>query len=196
MQMNNVQTSALNDMITKFKDQLKIAAINIVDACRIYVNAIDNVPEAKEAFTHEFPNISSTMWKRYEAIGRGHILPEIASNPMKFSDSVIEKFPLSDQKLLVESQVEVITTSGDVIKTTYANMTEDQKRILFARDHIRTLPEQKAFIEKERAENVKAQIKKQSDTTEELRNECLKLLLNKALTTTTLTKIRKILKGV
>jgi len=182
------------DSIKKFQECFLQGMFKIVEACKIYVAAIDANPKAKEDYAARFPSITAGAWKRYEMIGRGQILPEIATNPIRFSDRAIESFPVSDQKRLIEDQIEVITLSGDHIKVSYANMTDEQKRIAFAKDHIRTLPEQKAFLEKERALSMKA-IKKAPDVVEEIRSECMRLLLDKTLNTTILTKVRKILRG-
>lgn len=151
--MNELQTKKLESAISEFKSLIQSAMRSVVEACKAYVKTIDEIPEAKEEFTHQFPSVSAACWIRYEMIGRGQILPEIAANPMKFSDRVIENFPLSDQKKLVENKVEVVTLSGDVIKTSYSDMTDEFKRIAFAKDHIRTLPEQKVFIETERVKS-------------------------------------------
>lgn len=139
----------LSDAISNFRNELTKAQQSIVSASKIYVSAIDTIPEAKEEFTHAFPAISPKSWVRYEMIGRGQIIPEIASNP-SIASMCAEKLPVSDQQKLVSGPIDVLCSDGLSVRVKYSDMTPDQIKIAFAKDHIRTLSEQRALIESEK----------------------------------------------
>lgn len=107
-------------------------------------------PSIKRRIIERCPTISMKALNQLEKIGSHHIMPELA-----FTDNAgllaLARMPLSDQMQHQTEGIEVvIVETTDKSKTIFVmaqNMTTEQVRLAFARDHIRTPEEQRALIE-------------------------------------------------
>lgn len=87
-----------------------------------------------------------------EKIGRHQLNPGllIAEYP---AARHMERLPLSEQTRLLEHPVEVLLVRDDgtdILRIQVRNMTSGQARQVFARDHVRPIDEQRAWIEAQR----------------------------------------------
>jgi hypothetical protein len=145
------------------KDKLKhiVAMWNeasemMVEGCRLYVQLIDECPQIKETLLDL--GFTNSHLNKCEGIGRGKLdarLIDRAGKPYQY----LMRCPLSDQRKYLSGPVEVALLGGDVRKIDLPSLSKDQIEQVFGYDHVRTIPEQIAFIEKKKAVlNVEAKV--------------------------------------
>ncbi|MFA7184591.1 MAG: hypothetical protein WC082_06860 [Victivallales bacterium] len=135
--------------IQEFKEAWTTSMNNLAKACKIYVNAIDNNPEAKKEFKKSFPSLSIQAWSRIEAVGRNqmHYLLLTDTSP---AAAKLRRLPYSEQKTAIEGCVEVLAQDGTCLKVKSENLTFQMIKQVFARNCIRDVPAQKAYIESQK----------------------------------------------
>lgn len=138
--------------IESFKSAWTNGMNNILKACKIYVEAIDNDETQKEKFREAFPQISNVAWARIESTGRGaiHHLLLCDSSPIA---PKLRKLPFSEQKQALENGIEYLTSKGDVLKIKTQNLLPEQIAQVMAGNHIRDIAEQRAWIETQKNKN-------------------------------------------
>ena len=136
----------VTSQIKAFKELFSEGIKKINEACRLYVQAIDANPAAKDQFMKEFPQIPEQAWNRFESVGRGLLYPELVYTSGALY-SRISRFPVSQQKAISDNGVEVLCAGGDSFITKIENLTPEQVQQVFTKDGIRTLAQQKAYIE-------------------------------------------------
>lgn len=118
-------------------------------ACQLYVKAIDENPDLKHEFQEEYPTINSAMWARFERVGRGVLRYKLLTSTSS-ATAVLSRMPYSDQQRYLDNPVELLTTDGDVLKVLASNLTPEQVKQVFSFNAIRSLSEQKAYIESQK----------------------------------------------
>ena len=139
-----------NEMVTRaveeFKKEWFSGMESLLKASQTYVKAIDSDEKAKELFKAAFPKMSNVAWSRIESVGREQMHYTLLCDTSAAAEKV-RKLPYSDQKAVIESGVDVLTVDGTTLKVKTENLTAEMSRQAIARDHVRTVPEQKAYIE-------------------------------------------------
>lgn len=132
-----------------FKGKFSAATEAILDASRFYVQAITEKPERAELFREAMPMFTETRWRLIENIGRGNALPDLFTAPPSVLRQ-LEAMPISAQQVFSAKGAPLLLPNGDSINVTMGRMTPEQARQLVAYDHVRTLAEQKVWLEKEK----------------------------------------------
>ena len=111
---------------------------------------IDKSPEGRKTLQKHLPELNSVMVRKFEAVGRGTMHPLLGpGSPFNYSMKV-GSMPMDAQKNLVEGGKILLLTDTGNLRVGLAEMQPLQVKQLFAADHIRTLPEQRAYIEADR----------------------------------------------
>lgn len=138
--------NTLQGLVQAFSESFARLTEQTLKCCKIYAYAISNYPDAAEKFKEVCPGIPSGAWRRFELIGMGCMHPSLLTMEHPATKK-LERLSFADQKQAIEGQIEVLTKDGDhcrvSIKDLPANLTDQ----VFANNHIRTLAEQKVWLE-------------------------------------------------
>jgi len=144
--------------VDEFRKLLNNGLNSIRLACEYYVDAITKKPELKEVFIHEFPEFNAVSWYRFEQIGRGVLSPKLL-HATNTTIKMLSTCSYSDQVKYLEKPVEFLTSTGDVLLLDVSAMISSQVRQVFNGKSVRTLAEQKVYIEIEKEKRSKKEIK-------------------------------------
>lgn len=147
-----MDTKPVINKVDEFGDLLKKGMEYIKKACEVYVQAITEDPNLLEEFKTKYPEVSMSAWADIEAVGRGTL-----SQGLLFKASSgynrLKKLPLSLQQKYINGTVELLIEGGESLKVKVEALTTDQARQVFSRTHVRTLGEQRAYLESKRSKN-------------------------------------------
>jgi hypothetical protein len=139
-------TAIQNLAVQEFGELFLKGAEYLLKACKVYVKTIDNDPASLGDFEEAYPDISSSAWRRFEAVGRGSLHVKLLTN-MTTGAKKLEKCSYTEQTKYIEKPIEVLLVNGDTLKVDIHNLQPSQLKQVFASDHVRTTSEQKAYIE-------------------------------------------------
>jgi hypothetical protein len=149
----STEVATIDTQIEEFKALFNQGLENIAKAAAVYVNAIDENPNNHERFMHDCPQIPASAWSGFEAVGRGWMDYRLLLNGSA-TTRTLRKLPRSQQQTALDEGVEVLLR-GDGEKETLIvkveNLEPAQRKQVFAKDHIRTLGEQRAWLENQYA---------------------------------------------
>jgi hypothetical protein len=145
--------------ISEFKSAFAAGIDSIVNASEIYVKAIDEDPAIKDRFRDEFADIiPSSAWSGFEAVGRKWMHPKLLMGGGGRYSSQIKRLPYSDQEQIFSgTRYGLLTADGDTLRVDVRSITPEQAEQLFDRSHIRSLAEQKAWLEARKSAPQKAE---------------------------------------
>lgn len=150
-----MRNSVIKRQVEEFRDAINQGINGFVRCGEIYVQTIDNDPDASETFRLEFADIiPSEMWSNFEAIGRKWMHPRLLMGGMtnRRKAAKIKQLPYSlQEKIFNHNRFELLLEGGDKLKLDIMEATTDQVEQLFSDNNIRTLPEQRAWIEDRKA---------------------------------------------
>jgi len=131
-----------------FSEALKQGINKIYEACKIYVEAIDNDPMMKDKFIERFyGEIPVSTWSSFENVGRGQLHHKLLFGG-GHNKNYIKRLSYSDQELIVNGgSLPLLTASGDTLMVDAREITTDQAKQLFNKGSIRPLDKQRAYIE-------------------------------------------------
>lgn len=132
-------------------------------ACR-YTAAIDRDPTFHEFLSIQYPDIPTPYWRRMERVGRGQLDMRIVSGNAPWGNK-LEKLSITDQKRALDDRLPLLLENGDVLHVAVSDIRPRQADQLFSFDHIRDLAAQRAFIENQKSEEAKENVKS-TDTVE------------------------------
>ena len=124
---------------------------NVSKVAKVYVDGIDRDPSFKEYLVSELPSIQASFWRSLEKVGRNQLDGRILNGAVPFGNK-LRLLPISEQKSAIENHIELLVGSGDKLLVKIDAITSDQAEQIFARDHIRSLEEQRAWVESKRAQ--------------------------------------------
>lgn len=135
--------------IARFGELLRQSLNAFSEACRVYVNDIDRDPALAAVYRTSYPDIPPRSWQGFEAVGRGVLVPQLlwAEGP---GPRALTKLPMSTQTRLLNEPVELLTVDGDTLMVDVKAMSAAQARQVFASSHVRSLGEQRAWLETQR----------------------------------------------
>jgi len=138
-----------------FKQAFTTGIEGIVSAANIYVEAIDDNPKNADLFRDEFADwIPESAWTGFEAVGRKWMHPKLLMGGGGRFSSKIKRLPYSSQERIFGGEkFPLMTHAGDTLNVDIRNITGDQADQLFDGSHIRSLPQQKAYLESRKQTN-------------------------------------------
>lgn len=120
------------------------------NAGKLLVKLIDRNPQVKFKIVEEHPEISLGVLSRLEMVGRGLVKPQMLLSDAP-SYRAARVLPVSEQDRLLQNPAVplVIREQGktEVLEADFRNLQPVQVKQVFAKDHIRTPAEQRAWIE-------------------------------------------------
>jgi hypothetical protein len=140
-----MELSTRESVLKEFQDLHINIMQNLNKMAKIYVDAITSDPEIKTEFREKFKDIPVEFWVRLEKVGRGSIIPELFDN-VTVAGIKLQRCQVSDQKKFIDF-VPVVTSTGDVLRVSIDALRPNQIKQVFAKDHVRSESEQRAFVE-------------------------------------------------
>lgn len=135
---------------SEFRDRiaggLRTATEHIATVAATYVEAIDRDPAFKDYLIDELPEVSGGIWRSLKQVGRGMLDARIATGGVPYGNK-LRRLPVSEQRQAMDGTLPLLTASGDTLCIKLDAMMPRQAEQVFASGHIRSLPEQKAWIE-------------------------------------------------
>ena len=163
------KTDIVKTNVDRFVTVLQQGYSNIEEAARIYVETIDSAPDSKQKFMERLPSFPSGLWLTLEGIGR-----KVIDSRLLFSGGSIvgklRRLPFSEQKKTLDDGVQLLTAERDAILVKLEHMDSDQLDQVFAKDHVRSLGEQRAWLESRSEDRVDPQ---QAESPYAIKRGCL-----------------------
>lgn len=144
------------DFKTRIIAALSKAEEHIQQAAALYVEAITKNPAFRDWLDDEAPQVPPGVWRSLDRIGRGQLDPRIFGGCLY--DTKLRRLPITEQRQALDGSLPLLTSSGDSMLIRLGAMMPSQADQVFAADHIRSLAEQRAYIES-RETKAKAAIK-------------------------------------
>jgi hypothetical protein len=124
-------------------------------AGEIVVKLIDDHRMTIQEIAGNSEFLTEDIVARFEQLGRKQILPQLLVADYPAAKHVI-KLPYSEQSRAVDDGVELLVMGDEghsTLKVAIANLTPLQCKQVFAKDAIRSLPAQRAYIESQKTDN-------------------------------------------
>lgn len=121
----------------------------IQEAAKIFAAATKADPNFRAWALENAPNGCRRTLLDLEGVGNGLIDARLLGGEVKNSYQ-LRSLPMPDQQKFIEGSIEVLTENGETLLIAGQNLTQDQFRQVFNRTHIRSLEEQKAWIESQK----------------------------------------------
>jgi len=125
----------------------------MLDAAKIYVEAIEDDPANREIIYEAAKGlVTPRAFRLLEAIGKKTMDPRLLTGSGGSHTAKIKKLPFDlQQKVIDGCMFEFLTADGSKMMICARDCEDWQAKQMFADDHIRNLPQQKAWIEAEKA---------------------------------------------
>jgi hypothetical protein len=124
-------------------------------AGEIVVKLIDDHRMTIQEIAGNSEFLTEDIIARFEQLGRKQILPQLLVADYPAAKHVI-KLPYSEQSRAVDAGVELLVMGDEghsTLKVAIGNLTPFQCKQVFAKDAIRSLPAQRAYIESQKTDN-------------------------------------------
>jgi hypothetical protein len=124
-------------------------------AGEIVVKLIDDHRLSVQEIAGNSEFLTEDIVARFEQLGRKQILPQLLVADYPAAKHVI-KLPYSEQSRAVDAGVELLVMGDEghsTLKVAIGNLTPLQCKQVFAKDAIRSLPAQRAYIESQKTDN-------------------------------------------
>ena len=116
---------------------------------RVYADALDKDKNFYEWVRIVEPRLSPHFLNRLERVGRGQTDQRLLEGGRYAA--YLEKLTLSEQCKILDGGIHLLTTDGDSLLVKVDELSTAQIKQVFAFDHIRTLSEQRLWVEQQRA---------------------------------------------
>lgn len=87
--------------------------------------------------------VNPEVWRQLSDVATGRVLPEVYTLPYDCMRALMG-LPPEQQRKAISEGVDVLSQDGSPLRVRIHEATPQQRRLAFARDHLRTIPEQKA----------------------------------------------------
>ena len=131
--------------VDTFKRAFADTMNSLVEVARFYVAIITEHPDLKEKLHQELP-LGSLQWNKLEMIGHGLYHHKLWMLPGPEAKK-IGALPPSDQERITDGTVDLLLNNGDSLKVKWSDLNKDQKDQLLDGTRIRTLAQQKVYME-------------------------------------------------
>lgn len=156
--MNIIEKSNVSyDLIlNEFKDALLAGINGFIKAGEIYVKAIEQDRTYGQKLKEEFADmVPAKAWSQLEALGRKWIHPKLVlggmSDPQK--TNLVKRLPYSEQSKVFDGErYQLLVSKGDYIEVNLLDATTDQAKQIIGDGLIRSLPEQKSWLESKKVQ--------------------------------------------
>jgi hypothetical protein len=143
-----METKPVKVFVKEFRDALTQGIEGFTRAGEVYVEAVDANPKHGEVFREEFEGqVSASSWALFEKVGRKCLHPQliVGGGP---NANKIRRLPYSVQeRVFAGERFELLVSGGEHILVDVREATKEQAEQLVGDDHIRTLSEQRAWME-------------------------------------------------
>jgi hypothetical protein len=147
-QDENTQLS--QEDLQKHLDQIKQHISNIKDSLlemsKLMVIVIDGAPDGKGKLV-EASGLALQTINAFEKIGRGQVDERLSPLSEIQSANLLRRLPISDQRKALSGPLELLTAKGDKILLQWENGEYDQHKQLVSPCGIRSLAQQRAYLE-------------------------------------------------
>jgi len=141
----------ISSKIAEFRSALQDGINGIVKAAEIYVAALDDDPRNADRFREEFAEwVPASAWSQFEAVGRKWMHPRLLMGGVadRKKASLIKRLPYSTQdRVFKRERFPLLTADGSKLQVDILEATHEQAEQLCNGTAIRSLSEQKAWIE-------------------------------------------------
>jgi hypothetical protein len=118
---------------------------SVDEIATIYVQAIDRDPAFRDYIADEVVGVPANFWRSLEMVGRKQLDGRILTG-VPFGNK-LRSLPMSEQRAVLDGSLSLLVRDGDSLQVKLDAITMDQAEQLFARDHIRSLAEQRTWLE-------------------------------------------------
>lgn len=134
----------VSELETRFMETLAAGVRSFAEAGKILVELIESDPDAMHRLRTK-RNIPASLLRTMERVGRGLMLPEM------FSEPGLARLPISEQKLILAGPVDMLTFDGHgeptTLKVDLMTASSEVRQQVVNGNHIRTVAEQRAYVE-------------------------------------------------
>jgi len=143
--------TVVEESVGKFRDALFAGIQGIVKAAEIYVAAIDDDPKAADLFRDQCADlVPASAWGQLEAVGRKWLHPRLIMGGMadRRKAACVKKLPYSlQERIFNRDRFPLLVSGGDLMQVDIMEATSEQVEQLCDGQAIRTIAEQKAYVE-------------------------------------------------
>lgn len=153
MSLSKIITSELQEL----KRHITAGIESWHKAGQIVASAVDKDPRWIEKACAEDATLPAEVLHRFEQIGRRQIVPSLLLNDSP-GYKRLRRLPYAVQERFSREPVELLLSNGDTLQVDPQNLTAAQARQVFGSDRLRSLAEQRAVLEDEKARKAVAKI--------------------------------------
>ena len=150
------RSNSITKSVNQFAELIRKGWECWVKAGEIYVEAIEADPEFAERVLAAVPELTPSILRKFEMLGRQQLHPRL----LLMDGPGVKKLramPYSTQAKHLADPIEMLVIRGEETDTLMVDVKElstEAARQVFASDHVRSLPEQRSYIEASRALSV------------------------------------------
>jgi hypothetical protein len=141
----------VSEQISKFQKAFQAGIEGIVEACEVYVKAIDDNPANADKFREHFADtIPASAWASFEAVGRKWMHPRLILGGVsdRKKNALIKKLPYSlQERIFKRERFPLLLDNGHTLEIDIMEATPEQAEQLCDGPTIRTTSAQKAWKE-------------------------------------------------
>lgn len=115
------------------------------ETAAIYMEAITKDPGFRDWIAEEVPEVSGYTWRSLEMVGRGQLDARIVAG-CPYGNK-LRRLPMSEQQRAIDGTLPLLTATGDTLQVRLDALLPSQADQIFAAGHVRSLAEQKAWME-------------------------------------------------
>jgi len=155
----------LDDGTRRFAEALKRGVDAFLEAGRIVAEEMDKDPKFPEKVA-DLTNgdIPAVLVRRFEKLGRGQVIPQFMLHWDKPGVRKLRRLTADLQAKYLKEGIEVLVDKGQHLLINPLHMTKFQAQQVFDNDEIRSVPEQRAWLEDEKMTAAINQTEKAEDT--------------------------------
>ena len=146
----------IKSRMAEFRDALQAGVDGITKAGEIYVAALDEDPRNADRFRDEFAEfVPPSAWSNFEAVGRKWLHPRLIMGGVgdRKKNAIIKKMPYSMQeRIFKRERFGLLTAAGETLQIDVLEATSEQAEQLCNGQAVRSISEQRAWIDARRAE--------------------------------------------
>lgn len=148
------------ELIKAYNNWSKNVYEGALTVSKIIVDAIDEDPANREILYDALKSVMTpAMFRQLESVGRKILDSRLLIGSGGQHTAKIKKLPFDLQKKVIDGGMfEFLTADGSHMMVCLRDGEDWQAKQMFADDHIRTLPEQKTWIEAEKAKRKSSEV--------------------------------------